>query len=105
LISPSTRAPVIGTMGGTAGGVYLHQQRLGTAVGSAPVAHRSVWTSKGFTAPSAADLVRRPGVMDLMGISRQLNFPGFGLNAFVNAGLKKYSAGVDNVRHGDWRRR
>lgn len=41
----------------------------------------NVWTVKGFSAPSAGDLDRRPAVMDLMGIRRQLIFPTMGLFA------------------------
>lgn len=45
----------------------------------------TVWTQKGFAAPSAADMNRRPLVMDVMGIQRQLIFPTMGLFALASA--------------------
>lgn len=39
----------------------------------------AVWATKGVAAPSAIDLGRREEVLDVMGISRQLVFPTFGL--------------------------
>lgn len=45
----------------------------------------SVWESKGSSAPSAGYLERRPRVLDMMGIHRQLVFPGFGSSAMVVA--------------------
>lgn len=45
----------------------------------------TVWTVKGYQAPSAADINRRPAVMDTMGIQRQLIFPTMGLFALASA--------------------
>ncbi|ONH60456.1 hypothetical protein CcI49_11545 [Frankia sp. CcI49] len=44
-----------------------------------------VWEFKGFGAPGAADMTRRPTVMDLQGIRTQLIFPTMGLFAFMAA--------------------
>jgi predicted TIM-barrel fold metal-dependent hydrolase len=44
-----------------------------------------VWATKGLAAPSAADLDRRPAVLDVMGIKRQLVFPGALLIALPQA--------------------
>src|SRR3974390_3037782 len=41
----------------------------------------TVWESKGSYAPSHADMDRRPQVLDVMGIKRQLVFPTMGLAA------------------------
>lgn len=49
------------------------------------ITSETVWTVKGYQAPSAADMNRRPAVMDAMGISRQLIFPTMGLFALVSA--------------------
>jgi predicted TIM-barrel fold metal-dependent hydrolase len=49
----------------------------------AEITETSVWEMKGPGAPSAADLTRRPAVLDKMGIERQLIFPTFGLYGFV----------------------
>lgn len=43
----------------------------------APISRVAVWQERGCQAPSAIDLERRVEVMDLMGIERQLVFPGF----------------------------
>src|SRR3979411_2931311 len=50
-----------------------------------PINHDSVWNLKGGSAPSAIDLNRRPEVLDLMGIERQLVYPTFGLAALIMA--------------------
>jgi predicted TIM-barrel fold metal-dependent hydrolase len=44
----------------------------------AEISESSVWEVKGPAAPSAIDFSRRHEVMDVMGIDRQLVFPGFG---------------------------
>jgi predicted TIM-barrel fold metal-dependent hydrolase len=44
-----------------------------------------VWTAKGLAAPTAADLERRVEVLDVMGIRRQLVFPGALLIALPQA--------------------
>ena len=41
------------------------------------ITDENVWAMKGPGAPGAADLSRRPEVMDVMGVDRQLVFPGF----------------------------
>jgi predicted TIM-barrel fold metal-dependent hydrolase len=43
----------------------------------------TVWTMKGARAPGAISLERRLGVLDTMGVDRQLIFPGFGLFGIV----------------------
>src|SRR3974390_196734 len=45
----------------------------------------AVWTFKGANAPSATDIRRRESVLDAMGISRALIFPGMGIFAWVEA--------------------
>jgi predicted TIM-barrel fold metal-dependent hydrolase len=50
-----------------------------------PINYDTVWNLKGGTAPSAIDLGRRPEVLDLMGIERQLVYPTFGLSALLMA--------------------
>src|SRR3974390_1830405 len=50
-----------------------------------PITSRTVWEEKGFEAPSAVDIGRRQAVLDEMGISRALVFPGMGILAWVEA--------------------
>ena len=50
-----------------------------------PINYDTVWNLKGGTAPSAIDLNRRPEVLDVMGIERQLVYPTFGLSALLMA--------------------
>jgi predicted TIM-barrel fold metal-dependent hydrolase len=50
-----------------------------------PINYDTVWKLKGGSAPSAIDLKRRPEVLDLMGIERQLVYPTFGLSALIMA--------------------
>jgi predicted TIM-barrel fold metal-dependent hydrolase len=50
-----------------------------------------VWNQKGCDAPGAIDMKRRPEVLDVMGVQRQLIFPSFGLLAFL---LQAGSAGI-----------
>jgi predicted TIM-barrel fold metal-dependent hydrolase len=45
----------------------------------------TVWEVKGTAAPGVIDFDRRPAVMDVMGIHRQLVFPTFGTIAFAYA--------------------
>jgi predicted TIM-barrel fold metal-dependent hydrolase len=45
------------------------------------ISAETVWNEKGPAAPSAMNLRRRPEVMAIMGVRRQLIFPGFGFNA------------------------
>jgi predicted TIM-barrel fold metal-dependent hydrolase len=42
---------------------------------TAEITPETVWASKEMDAPSAIDLTRRPAVLDMMGIDRQLMFP------------------------------
>src|SRR3974390_2453158 len=42
---------------------------------TAAITPETVWTSTEMAAPSASDLNRRPGILDAMGIRRQLIFP------------------------------
>lgn len=49
------------------------------------ISPETVWTLKGSKAPSAADMNRRPAVMDQMGINRQLIFPTMGLFALAQS--------------------
>ncbi|MFT3851325.1 MAG: amidohydrolase family protein [Ilumatobacteraceae bacterium] len=56
----------------------------------AEITEESVWNVKGVPAPGAFDLSRRTEVLDVMGIDRQLLFPGFGF-----LGLLLSSAGQD----------
>lgn len=51
----------------------------------APITYDTVWKLKGASAPSAIDLTRRPEVLDVMGIERQLVYPTFGLAALLMA--------------------
>jgi predicted TIM-barrel fold metal-dependent hydrolase len=44
---------------------------------------QTVWNVKGVAAPGAFDLRRRGEVLDAMGVSRSLLFPGFGLTALL----------------------
>src|ERR1700712_349233 len=48
-----------------------------------PINFESVWMLKGGSAPSAIDLARRPEVLDLQGIDRQLCYPTFGLTGLL----------------------
>lgn len=50
-----------------------------------PITYDTVWNLKGGSAPSAIDLTRRPAVLDLMGIERQLCYPTTGLAALIMA--------------------
>jgi predicted TIM-barrel fold metal-dependent hydrolase len=52
---------------------------------TAAITTESVWVEKGPTAPGAIDLERRPEVLDVMGIRRQLVFPSMGLMAILQA--------------------
>lgn len=80
-----------------------------------PIDAESIWRLKGPTAPGATDPTRRPAVMDLMGVKRQLMFPtGVGMYGAVLAHLPddhKYAAEIPNRRayghelieaHNDW---
>lgn len=48
-----------------------------------PITDETVWTVKGPKAPGAIDMARRLDVLDVMGVRRQLVFPGFGLVGVV----------------------
>lgn len=47
------------------------------------ITYDTVWKLKGPEAPSAIDFSRRPQVMDLMGVERQLVYPSFGLLGMI----------------------
>jgi len=66
-------APFIQAMGED----YIH--RPGQAGDDAPMTHENVWTMRHSGAPGAFDMERRLEVMDLMGVTRQLIFPSYGL--------------------------
>ena len=52
---------------------------------TAVIDEKTVWEVKGSAAPSTIDLDRRIEVLDVMGIDRQLVFPGMALVAMVQA--------------------
>ena len=66
-------APFIQAMGED----YIN--RPGQAADDAPMTSENVWTLRHSGAPGAFDMERRLEAMDLMGVSRQLIFPSFGL--------------------------
>src|SRR3974390_1751315 len=49
------------------------------------ITEETVWEKKGIWAPGHADMDRRVQVMDVMGVRRQLVFPGFGLLSMIQA--------------------
>lgn len=53
--------------------------RPAQAADDAPMTRENVWTMRHSGAPGAFDMERRLEAMDLMGISRQLIFPSYGL--------------------------
>jgi predicted TIM-barrel fold metal-dependent hydrolase len=66
-----------------------------------PINHDTVWNLKGPAAPSAIDMSRRPEVLDVMGIERQLVYPTFGLMSvimFMDPNAHKFF-GFDPVKH------
>jgi predicted TIM-barrel fold metal-dependent hydrolase len=78
------------------------------------ITEQSVWEKRGHDAPSANDLNRRIEVLDVMGIRRQLVFPGFGtlalaqalgggVNGILPATLEQIQNGKDSVQaYNDW---
>jgi predicted TIM-barrel fold metal-dependent hydrolase len=50
-----------------------------------PITREIVWEMKGGAAPGALDFDRRPAVLDEMGISRQLVFPGMATLAMIQS--------------------
>ncbi|MBN9112444.1 MAG: amidohydrolase family protein [Pseudonocardia sp.] len=50
---------------------------------STEISPETVWNTKGVAAPGAFDMRRRCEVLDAMGVSRSLLFPGFGLTALL----------------------
>lgn len=65
---------------------HPNRTRGGTVTGdNTPITYESVWKLKGGSAPSAIDLNRRPEVLEVMGIERQLCYPTFGLAALIMA--------------------
>jgi predicted TIM-barrel fold metal-dependent hydrolase len=57
----------------------------------------SVWHTKGPSAPSAFDLVRRCDVLNEMGVDKSLLFPGFGLTALMMTISPEFVSSVMNV--------
>jgi predicted TIM-barrel fold metal-dependent hydrolase len=53
--------------------------RPGQAADDAPMTRENVWTMRHSGAPGAFDMARRLEAMDLMGVTRQLIFPSYGL--------------------------
>src|SRR5882757_6010618 len=54
----------------------------------APIEAKTIWTRKGSQAPGAVDVRRRDGIMDAMGVHRQLMFPtGVGMYGIFMASL------------------
>lgn len=53
--------------------------RPGQAADDAPMTRENVWTMRHSGAPGAFDMERRLEALDLMGVSRQLIFPSYGL--------------------------
>ena len=66
-------APFIQAMGED----YIN--RPSQAADDAPMTHENVWTMRHSGAPGAFDMERRLEAMDLMGVTRQLIFPSYGL--------------------------
>jgi predicted TIM-barrel fold metal-dependent hydrolase len=66
-------APMISAMGAD----YI--ERAWQAADDAPMTAENVWTLRHTGAPGAFDMGRRLEAMDLMGVTRQLIFPSFGL--------------------------
>ncbi len=66
-------APFIKAMGEN----YI--DRPGQAADDTPMTHENVWTQRHSGAPGAFDMERRLEAMDLMGVTRQLIFPSYGL--------------------------
>ena len=66
-------APMIKAMGED----YI--ERPGQLSDDAPMTHENVWTLRHTGAPGAFDMSRRLQAMDLMGVTRQLIFPSYGL--------------------------
>ena len=59
---------------------------LNTSVGDTEeITEQTVWENKLLSAPSHADMDRRPAVMDMMGIRRQMVFPTMALGALSQA--------------------
>ena len=58
---------------------------LDIEVDATEISPETVWTMKGARAPGSMSLARRLGVLDVMGVRRQLIFPGFGLFGLVMA--------------------
>jgi predicted TIM-barrel fold metal-dependent hydrolase len=64
-----------------------HPNQPGYDLDEAPIESDSIWRRKGPTAPGATDPTRRPEIMDLMGVKRQLMFP---------TGVGMYGMGLAN---------
>ncbi|MDG2004771.1 MAG: amidohydrolase family protein [Novosphingobium sp.] len=53
--------------------------RPGQAADDTPMTHENVWNQRHSGAPGAFDMQRRLEAMDLMGVTRQMIFPSYGL--------------------------
>jgi len=67
-------------------------QGLASSADREPIRLESIWELKGPTAPGAVDMLRRPELLDVMGIDRQLVFPTF---ALLGMSLACYDAAPD----------
>ncbi|MCB2078817.1 MAG: amidohydrolase family protein [Novosphingobium sp.] len=91
-------APFIQAMGED----YIN--RPGQAADDAAMTYENVWTMRHTGAPGAFDMHRRLEAMDLMGVSRQLIFPSYGLwgqilstpegGGPIAAGMRQFLGGI-----------
>jgi predicted TIM-barrel fold metal-dependent hydrolase len=58
-----------------------HPNVRGYTADQQPIDPAKIWATKGCASPGASDVRRRIEVMDIMGVSRQLMYPGAGLYA------------------------
>jgi predicted TIM-barrel fold metal-dependent hydrolase len=58
-----------------------HPNVLGYKTDDQPIDAAKIWKTKGCASPGAADVRRRIDVMDIMGVKRQLMYPGAGIYA------------------------
>jgi predicted TIM-barrel fold metal-dependent hydrolase len=68
-----------------------HPNKPGYEKDDAPIESNTIWLRKGPTAPGATDPTRRPEIMDLMGVKRQLMFP----TGVALYGMALCSSGLD----------
>lgn len=84
-------------------GTDLGAKTLDAAIEATPVDAGAVGSVRGFGAPGAVDIDRRLAVLDILGVRRQLVFPGF-IGAFAvqfasstPASIKALNIGVENL--------